>query len=113
MTDAVQRLAWNNKPAPASLGNSEQVQYVMLRTVYRNFRNGTIPEDEAKEIKERIIRCGALVTKARIALLQYVYTFLCAENAGGDAFAKTDMLLIEAQHSLIAAKPPHNPFADK
>lgn len=113
MTKSQQKAAWNNSPLPNDLTLTEQLQYIMLRCVYRQFKKKTISEDEAKKMKEYVVKYGALTTKAKGSLMQWVYSFLCEEYAGGYEIAGIDKARIEHYYSLLFRQAPHNPVIDK
>lgn len=54
MTDRIEKLAASDAEMPDDLSMPEQLLFLTLRTLYQNFRNGSVNRDRAKREKSRI-----------------------------------------------------------
>lgn len=88
MTHEQERAAYNDLPQPPDLPTCEAVPYILLRVIYRHFREGILPQSTAAEFKKWVTRWNACPVMERAALLRYGFMneFERAQGGAADAW---------------------------
>lgn len=73
LTDDLCKQAYKGITAPNSLTNDDKIPYILLRELYREYKNKEIPEEIAKRLKDRIQNYPELQPKERLSLLYHLY----------------------------------------
>ena len=71
MDKQMQLAAWQAKPVPEGLPDDVKAQYLMLRQMYADFKNKTLPEAQGGRVKAKIDRFPKATRDERGMLLDF------------------------------------------
>lgn len=101
MTHEHECAAYNGLAPPRDLPTDEVVPYLLLRIVYRHFRDGILPQTTAAEFKACLMEWLDCPVMERAALLRYGFMNEFERARGGAADAwKIAQQLAEAHFAL-------------
>ncbi len=71
MKQEIERAAWQDKPAPEGLSEIENVQYIMLKQMYSDFKAKNLKRKQGESIKQKIDCFLQLDAPDKAMLLEY------------------------------------------
>lgn len=71
--------AYRQKPIPVGLRRNDEIEYVMMRALYRMYLRGDVSESYAKDKKREILKIDAFISNYRQHLYGEIYSLLVQE----------------------------------
>lgn len=102
MQSKVEKMAYHQKPIPVDMHGREEINYVILRAIYRLYSLDCVDKKTAKNLKIRLEKINALVSTARQEYFRSIYSLLETEHSTHHSkSALIDMRYIDSYFNLV------------